>query len=94
VCLITDGRFSGATHGNMVAHIVPEAADGGPIALVREGDTVVLDIPNRRLDVDVPIAELALRLDAWSPPPPRYTTGALAKYARLVSNASNGAVTG
>ena len=94
VCLITDGRFSGATHGNMVAHIVPEAADGGPIALVREGDPLVLDIPNRRLDVDVPESELAARLKEWSPPAPRYTTGALAKYARLVSHASVGAVTG
>jgi len=94
VCLITDGRFSGATHGNMVAHIVPEAADGGPIALVREGDPLVLDIPNRRLDVDVTESELDARMKEWSPPPPRYTTGALAKYARLVSNASVGAVTG
>jgi len=94
VCLITDGRFSGATHGNMVAHIAPEAADGGPIALIHEGDTVILDIPNRRLDVDVARAELAFRLDAWSPPPPRYARGALAKYARLVSSASNGAVCG
>ena len=94
VCLITDGRFSGATHGNMVAHIVPEAADGGPIALVREGDTLILDIPNRRLDVDVSPTELAVRLEDWKPPAPRYATGALAKYARLVSDASRGAVTG
>ncbi|MFY9586905.1 MAG: dihydroxy-acid dehydratase [Actinomycetota bacterium] len=94
VCLITDGRFSGATHGNMVAHIAPEATDGGPIALVREGDPIVLDIPNRRLDVDVPDDELASRLKGWSPPPPRYTKGALAKYARLVSSASRGAVCG
>ena len=92
VCLITDGRFSGATHGNMVAHIAPEATDGGPIALVREGDPIVLDIPNRRLDVDVPDDELASRLKGWSPPSPRYTKGALAKYARLVSSASRGAV--
>jgi dihydroxy-acid dehydratase len=94
VCLITDGRFSGATHGNMVAHIAPEAADGGPIALIREGDALILDIPGRRLDVDVPEAELERRLKEWTPPPPRYTTGALAKYARLVSSASTGAVCG
>ena len=92
VCLITDGRFSGATHGFMVAHVAPEAADGGPIAFVREGDTIVLDVPNRRLDVDVLDAELAARKKGWSPPPPRYTHGALAKYARLVSSASKGAV--
>ncbi len=94
VCLITDGRFSGATHGNMVAHIAPEATDGGPIGLLREGDQIILDIPNRRLDMDVPVDQIALRLQDWSPPPPRYTTGALAKYARLVSSASRGAVCG
>ena len=94
VCLITDGRFSGATHGNMVAHIAPEATDGGPIALVNEGDSIVLDIPNRRLDVDVPADELDRRLAKWAPPPPRYAKGALAKYARLVSSASRGAVCG
>jgi dihydroxy-acid dehydratase len=93
VCLITDGRFSGATTGNMVAHVAPEATDGGPIALVNEGDTVVLDIPNRRIDLDVPQSELDRRMSGWSPPPPRYTHGALAKYARLVSSASRGAVT-
>ena len=92
VCLITDGRFSGATHGFMVAHVAPEAVDGGPIAFVREGDTIVLDVPNRRLDVDIPDAELAAREEGWKPPPPRYTHGALAKYARLVSSASKGAV--
>src|SRR5438270_4080691 len=92
VCLITDGRFSGATHGFMVAHVAPEAVDGGPIAFVREGDTILLDVPNRRLDVDIPDAELAAREEGWKPPPPRYTHGALAKYARLVSSASKGAV--
>jgi dihydroxy-acid dehydratase len=92
VCLITDGRFSGATHGFMVAHVAPEAVDGGPIAFVREGDTIVLDVPNRKLDVEVPDSELAERRQGWSPPPPRYTHGALAKYARLVSSASKGAV--
>ena len=92
VCLITDGRFSGATHGFMVAHAAPEAVDSGPIAFVHEGDTIVLDVPNRRLDVDISDAELAARKEGWSPPPPRYTHGALAKYARLVSSASKGAV--
>ncbi len=92
VCLITDGRFSGATHGFMVAHVAPESVDGGPIGLVREGDTVVLDVPERRLDLEVPDAELAERRDAYVQPPPRYTTGALGKYARLVSSASRGAV--
>jgi len=92
VCLITDGRFSGATHGFMVGHVAPEAVDGGPIAFVREGDAIVLDVPNRRLDVEVSEADLAERRTGWSPPPPRYTHGALAKYARLVSSASKGAV--
>jgi dihydroxy-acid dehydratase len=91
VCLVTDGRFSGATHGFMVAHVAPEAADGGPIALVRDGDEVVLDVPNRVLEVS---ADLEPRLKDWVPPAPRYTTGALAKYARLVSSASRGAVCG
>jgi dihydroxy-acid dehydratase len=93
VCLITDGRFSGATHGFMVAHAAPEAADGGNIALVREGETITLDIPNRRLDVDVPDDELQKRRLDWKPPQPRYTHGALGKYARQVSSASRGAVT-
>ncbi len=90
VALITDGRFSGATHGLMVAHVAPEAASGGPIALVREGDTITLDVRARRLDV---AANLDERRAQWKPPAPRYTTGALAKYARLVSSASEGAVT-
>ncbi len=94
VCLITDGRFSGATHGFMVAHVAPEAADGGPIGLVREGDEILLDVPNRSLDVLVDDVELQKRRTDWNPPPPRYTTGALAKYARLVSSASRGAVCG
>ncbi len=93
VLLVTDGRFSGATKNLSIAHVAPEAVDGGPIALVREGDTVSVDIPNRRLDVEVSPAELQARLKDWAPPPPRYTTGALAKYARLVSSASTGAVT-
>ncbi len=94
VALVTDGRFSGATHGFSVGHVAPEAVVGGPIALVEEGDEIVLDIPGRRIDLLVDEAELARRRARWTPPPPRYDTGALAKYARLVSSASEGAVTG
>lgn len=90
IALITDGRFSGATHGLMVGHVAPEAACGGPIALVREGDTITLDVRARRLDVD---ANLAERRKEWKAPKPRYTTGVMAKYARLVSSASEGAIT-
>jgi dihydroxy-acid dehydratase len=93
VLLVTDGRFSGATRGGSIAHVAPEAADGGPIALVREGDVVSLDVAARRLDVEVDDAELERRRSEWTPPPPRYTTGALAKYARMVGSASKGAVT-
>ena len=91
VALVTDGRFSGATHGFMVGHVAPEAAVGGPIALVHDGDTVTLDVDARRLDVD---ADLEERRPEWQAPEPRYAWGALAKYARLVSSASEGAVTG
>jgi dihydroxy-acid dehydratase len=94
VALMTDGRFSGATHGFMVGHIAPEAADGGPIAALRNGDTIVIDIKRRRLDVELSAAELKRRLKQVKPPRPRYAWGALAKYARLVSSASDGAVTG
>ena len=94
VALMTDGRFSGATHGLMVAHVAPEAAVGGPIAGVRNGDRIVLDVKKRRLDVELSAAELRKRLSAVKPPKPRYTWGVLAKYARLVSSASDGAVTG
>ena len=94
VALITDGRFSGATHGLMVGHVSPEASRGGPLAAVHDGDTVVLDIAGRRLDVELSEAELRGRLATWVPPAPRYTSGVLAKYARLVSSASIGAVTG
>jgi len=94
VALITDGRFSGATHGFMAAHIAPEAAKGGPIALVRDGDVIVIDVEGRRLDVEASDQELQSRLARWTPPPPRYASGAMAKYARLVSSASMGAVTG
>jgi dihydroxy-acid dehydratase len=93
VALITDGRFSGATHGFSVAHIAPEATDGGPIAFVEDGDTIVIDVPNRRLDVLVDDDVLAKRRANWSPRPPRYTTGFLAKYARQVESASRGAIT-
>jgi len=94
VALMTDGRFSGATHGLMVAHVAPEAAVGGPIAAVKNGDRIVLDVKKRRLDVELSAAELRKRLSAVKPPKPRYTWGVMAKYARLVSSASDGAVTG
>ena len=93
VVLITDGRFSGATHGLMVGHIAPEAARGGPIAAVRDGDTIVLDVEKRRLDLDLSGEELASRLTGWTAPAPRYERGVFAKYANTVSSASNGAVT-
>jgi dihydroxy-acid dehydratase len=94
VALITDGRFSGATRGFMVGHIAPEASRGGPLAAVRDGDTIVIDVPNRRIDVDVPAGALEQRMSGWRAPAPRYTSGVLAKYARLVSSAATGAVTG
>lgn len=94
VALLTDGRFSGATRGLMAGHVAPEAANGGPIAALRTGDTIVFDIPNRQLNVDLPADDLAARLRDWQPPTPRYTRGVMAKYARLVSSASEGAVTG
>ena len=94
VALMTDGRFSGATHGFMIGHIAPEAAEGGPIAALKNGDTIVIDIKKRRLDVELSAAELKKRLKAVKPPKPRYTWGVMAKYARLVSSASDGAVTG
>jgi dihydroxy-acid dehydratase len=94
VALMTDGRFSGATHGFMIGHIAPEAADGGPIAALRTGDTVVIDIKKRKLDVELTPAEIRKRLKSVKRPKPRYTWGAMAKYARLVSSASDGAVTG
>jgi len=94
VALLTDGRFSGATHGLMAGHVSPEAAVGGPIAAVREGDMILFDVTNRRLDLEVDPAEIASRLAAWTPPTPRYPTGVMAKYAMLVGSASLGAVTG
>ncbi len=94
VALLTDGRFSGATRGLMAGHVAPEAAVGGPIAALRDGDTITFDIEKRRLDVALSPEELAARLKQWTPPAPRYTSGVMAKYAKLVSSASEGAVTG
>jgi dihydroxy-acid dehydratase len=93
VALVTDGRFSGATHGFMVGHVSPEAARGGPLAAVEDGDTVVIDVDARELRVELPDGELERRLAGWVPPAPRYESGVLAKYAALVSSASDGAVT-
>jgi dihydroxy-acid dehydratase len=94
VLLLTDGRFSGGTTGFCVGHVAPEAADGGPIALVRDGDRIRLDTVTRCLDLLVDEAELERRRDAWTPPPPRYPTGVLGKYAKLVGSAATGAVCG
>ena len=93
VALLTDGRFSGATHGLMAGHVAPEAAHGGPIAAVRDGDTIIFDVHARRLDVEISEEELKARLRQWTAPTPRYTAGVMAKYAKLVSSASEGAVT-
>jgi dihydroxy-acid dehydratase len=93
VALLTDGRFSGATHGLMAGHVAPEAAMGGPIAAVRDGDTVIFDLPKRSLSLDVTDAELHKRLASWKAPQPRYTHGVMAKYALLVSSSSLGAIT-
>jgi dihydroxy-acid dehydratase len=93
VALMTDGRFSGASHGFMVGHVAPEAALGGPIAAVKDGDEIVLDVKKRRLDVTLSPAEIKRRIKAAKAPKVRYTSGALAKYAKLVSSASDGAIT-
>jgi dihydroxy-acid dehydratase len=93
VALITDGRFSGGSHGFVVGHITPEAQVGGPIAIVKNGDRITIDAAKRRIDLEVAEAEIANRLKAWKPPKPRYTRGVLAKYASLVNSASEGAVT-
>jgi dihydroxy-acid dehydratase len=93
VALLTDGRFSGATHGFMIGHVAPEAADGGPIALVREGDLIHIDLDQRRIDVEVSAEELERRRSEWRPPEPRYRTGVFAKYIKTVSSAAQGAVT-
>jgi dihydroxy-acid dehydratase len=90
IALITDGRFSGATHGLMVGHVAPEAANGGPIALLRDGDIITLDVKARRLDVQ---GDIESRRAQWKAPAPHYKTGVMAKYAKLVSSASQGAVT-
>jgi dihydroxy-acid dehydratase len=94
VTLLTDGRFSGATHGLMAGHVAPEAAVGGPIAAVQDGDIVTFDVEARRLDVNLTEKEMQTRLANWQPPKPHYDVGVMAKYARLVSSAAEGAVTG
>jgi dihydroxy-acid dehydratase len=93
VALLTDGRFSGATHGLMAGHVAPEAANGGPIAAVNDGDTITFDIPKRALNVKLTDAEIQRRLSTWKAPQPRFTSGVMAKYALLVSSASQGAIT-
>ncbi|KAI1181178.1 dihydroxy-acid/6-phosphogluconate dehydratase [Nemania sp. FL0916] len=93
VALLTDGRFSGGSHGFLIGHIVPEAAEGGPIGLVRDGDTVTIDAEKRVIDTDVTDEEMQRRKSEWTPPEPRYTSGTLDKYAKLVGNASEGCVT-
>ena len=94
VTLLTDGRFSGATRGLMAGHVAPEAANGGPIALLRDGDRISFDVKRRTLSVELTPAELAKRRSQWRAPAPRYTSGVMAKYAQSVSSASDGAVTG
>jgi dihydroxy-acid dehydratase len=93
VALLTDGRFSGATHGFMAGHVAPEAQRGGPIAALRDGDTIVFDVERRELNVELSDEELAQRLTAYEPPHPRYESGVLGKYARHVGSAAEGAVT-
>jgi dihydroxy-acid dehydratase len=93
VALLTDGRFSGGSHGFVVGHVTPEAYVGGPIALVKNGDRIIIDSEKRALTLDVPATELKKRKKAWRKPAPRYTRGILAKYAHTVTSASAGAVT-
>ncbi len=93
VALITDGRFSGGTHGLMIGHVAPEAALGGPIGLIEEGDPIVIDVDRKALDLEVPADELDRRRAGWRPPAARYRGGVMAKYAALVGSASTGAVT-
>jgi dihydroxy-acid dehydratase len=93
VALITDGRFSGGTWGFCIGHVAPEAADGGPIAFIEEGDSILIDVPSKKLDLQVSNEVLAARKVGWQPNPARYTTGVLGKYARLVQGAETGAIT-
>ena len=93
MALLTDGRFSGATRGLMAGHVAPEAATGGPIGLLKTGDVIIFDVKTRRLDVQLSSQELARRHRQWRAPTPHYTSGVMAKYALLVSSASEGAVT-
>ena len=93
VALMTDGRFSGASHGIVIGHVAPEAAAGGPIAAIQNGDRITIDVKKRTLTLDVPAAEIKKRLKKWKAPAPHYTTGVMAKYARDVSSAAFGAVT-
>ena len=93
VALITDGRFSGGSHGFVVGHVTPEACVGGPIALVKDGDAITIDAENQMITLDIPTEELTARQHAWQQPEPRYTRGVLAKYAKLTTSASEGAVT-
>ena len=93
MALLTDGRFSGATHGFMVAHVAPEAFNGGPIAAVREGDPITIDVDAGELNVDIAPEELQRRMAAWKPRAPRYATGVFGKYSALVASASEGAIT-
>jgi dihydroxy-acid dehydratase len=91
--LITDGRFSGGTWGFCIGHVAPEAVDGGPIAFVRDGDSILIDVSSKRLDLLVSDKEMAKRKKGWVPNPPRYTSGVLAKFAKLVQGAETGAIT-
>jgi dihydroxy-acid dehydratase len=94
VALLTDGRFSGATRGFMIGHVAPEAAAGGTIALVKDGDPIAINVETRSITLEVPADELAKRKAAWKTPAPKYTTGVFSKYVKLVGSASEGAVTG
>lgn len=94
VALLTDGRFSGATRGFMIGHVAPEAAVGGTIALVRDGDSIAINVETRTIELEISSEEIAKRKGAWTPPAPKYTTGVFSKYVKLVGSASEGAVTG